>query len=125
MMMELHPNDKKEYELEHAAMRGDPMPEKLCLVDQVYFQGLSSLYARFRSGSITRERGSMEKKMLLRERNRDLETYKWWDRCMMDSAKLWMRIEQAGHSFAKNQTIETAIAFYEAVYNIRIKKLEG
>lgn len=125
MMMELRPNAKKEYELEHAAMRGDPMPEKLCLVDQVYFQGLSSLYARFRSGTITRERGSMEKKMLLRERNRDLETYKWWDRCMMDSAKLWMRIEQAGCAFAKNQTIETAITFYEAVYNIRIKKLEG
>ena len=45
-------------DLERAAMHGKPMPDGLSLIDQVYFQGLAYLYARFRAGMITREQGS-------------------------------------------------------------------
>ena len=41
-------------ELERTAMRGEPMPGGLSLVNQVYFQGLKYLYAQFRAGFIDR-----------------------------------------------------------------------
>ena len=56
-------------ELERIAMRGGPMPAGLTLPNQVYFQGLSYLYARFRAGFIDRDCGSAEKGKMLYQRD--------------------------------------------------------
>ena len=46
---------------EKQAQRGDPMPDGLEYPDQVLYQALSLLYARYRIKAITREQAQIEK----------------------------------------------------------------
>ena len=48
-------------ELERIAMYGGPMPDGLDLTDQWFFQSISLLYERYRTGFINREKGKKEK----------------------------------------------------------------
>lgn len=105
-------------DLERAAMHGKPMPDGLSLIDQVYFQGLAYLYARFRAGMITREQGSEEKKKMLYARNEALREAEFGDRCRQHAIELWKRIESCASMYAKESTIEHADALYSAIYGI-------
>ena len=95
-------------ELERTAMRGEPMPGGLSLVNQVYFQGLKYLYAQFRAGFIDREHGSQDKGKMLYER--DL-----WERKEDSNSKLALwhanlrrNIESAQIHYRKERTLENA-----------------
>lgn len=52
---------------ENAAMRGEEMPTCLEYPDQVLFQALAYLYARYNEKHISREAAQKEKKKLLEE----------------------------------------------------------
>ena len=89
---------------EKQAMRGDPMPDGMEYPDQVLYQSLSLLYARYRLKQIERDQASKEKKQLLDE----YEAYKrnW---AMADE---WVEIirltELARAEYRRNPCIETA-----------------
>ena len=112
-------------ELERAAMNGEPMPEGLCQIDQSYFQGLSLLYARFRSGLLSREAGSAEKKMLQKSRDDALRERQFGERCMDHAVKLWQEVEGAANQYARERTLEHADQLYQAVYGVPVPKEEA
>lgn len=112
-------------ELERAAMNGEPMPEGLCQIDQSYFQGLSLLYARFRSGLLSREAGSAEKKMLQKSREDALRERQFGERCMDHAMKLWQEVEGAANQYARERTLEHADQLYQAVYGVPVPKEEA
>ncbi len=102
-------------ELEKAAMRGEPMPDGLSLVDQVYFQGLAHLYARFHLKVIDRATGSREKGQMsyqydLSKRSQEFESdlAKW-------HADLRKSIEGALSRYRKERTLEAADALADVL----------
>lgn len=54
-------------DLEHAAARGDPLPDGFTLVEQWLYLSLRILHREFRSGVITREQAAMEKNAILKQ----------------------------------------------------------
>ena len=93
---------------ENAAMTGDPMPEGLCLEDQLTFQALSLLYARYHIGRISREDAVKEKGKLIYEHDRRIR--------MADSSRklnawhvdLRNEIQFAHCRYRKERTLEAA-----------------
>lgn len=89
---------------ETKAQHGDEMPNGLDYPDQLMFQALALLYARYRLKIITRERAQQEKKKLLD----DYRVYQFqWE--MGDH---WVKIlkdtEIARAEYRKNRTLENA-----------------
>ena len=87
---------------EKQAQRGDPMPDGLEYPDQVLYQALAHLYARYRMKTITREQASIEKKKLLEE----YELYKFWDGLEKEWVEIIRLTELARAEFRKNPTVE-------------------
>lgn len=89
---------------EKQAQRGDEMPTGLSYPDQIMFQALAFLYARYRMGAVTRERATFEKKELLE--NYRVCQFRW------DMGGRWAALikqtEAACMSYRKNRTIENA-----------------
>ena len=90
-------------ELEKAAMRGEPMPDGLSLVDQVYFQGLAHLYARFHLKVIDREKGQMLYQHDLSKRSQEFES-----KMAKYHAELRKQTEGALNRYRKERTLEAA-----------------
>ena len=95
-------------EYESAAMNGNPMPEGLAQEDQIMFQALSLLYARYHIGRISRDQATREKGQLLYEydkRQRVAEADRKLTRWHSD---LRREIEAAQNHFRKEHTLEAA-----------------
>ena len=88
--------------IERLAMKGEEMPDGLDYPEQVLFQSLALLYARYRKEYITREAASKEKRKILVE----YEAY----RVNWKMADEWCQIikltELARAEFRKNPSIE-------------------
>lgn len=95
-------------ELERIAMRGGPMPAGLTLPNQVYFQGLSYLYARFRAGFIDRDCGSAEKGKMLYQRDLSERKEAISGRLARHHAEQMKAVESAQNAYRKNRTLENA-----------------
>lgn len=101
----------KPLDYEHAAMHGDPMPDGLAFPDQLMFQALSLLYARYRAKTITREQASQEKQRLLHEH--EIFSARWalgehW-------AETVKKTELAASSYRKERTLGNADKLLEAL----------
>lgn len=107
-----------ELSYERLAMRNDPMPDGLPLEDQLCYQGLSFLYSRYHSGTIDREQGKKEARMI---RFRCLENRKkmaFERKCGERSVRLWREIESASNAYAKNRTLENADRLVAVIYGL-------
>lgn len=89
---------------ERSAMQNAPMPHNLMFPDQLMYQSLALLYARYRLKLISREQASVEKKQLLREHENAI--FFW------GLGKRWSEIikktEIARAEYRKNRTLENA-----------------
>lgn len=99
---------------EKQAMRGDPMPDGLNYPDQLLYQALALLYARYRAKNISREQAQKEKRVLLREH--ETVKYKWslgehW-------ASMLGKTELAKSEYRKNRTLENADALMKCIDGI-------
>lgn len=103
-----------DYEL--TAMHGDPMPPGLTFPDQLMFQALSLLYARYRAKTITREQASVEKKQLLREHEAFVYHWKLGDHYV----EVINRTEAARTAYRKNRTIENADKLLQAIDGVKL-----
>ena len=95
-------------ELERIAMRGEPMPKDLTLPNQMYFQGLAYLYARFRAGFIDRERGSAEKGKMLYQRDLAERKEASSSKLAKHHAEQTKVVESAQNAYHKERTLENA-----------------
>ena len=89
---------------EKQAMRGDEMPTGLEYPDQVLYQALSLLYARYRMKDITREQASKEKIKLLDE----YKQYQYVEQMGKEWVQVIKDTEIARAEFRKNPSIENA-----------------
>ena len=109
---------------ERAAMHNEPMPDGLDLADQLCYQALSLLYARYHAGRITRERGEMEARMIRRKRDENIKSNAFGDKCREHAAKLWRNIEWSVTDYQKNRTTESADRLLMAIYGIGFPRQE-
>lgn len=96
------------FQYEQQAARGDIMPDGLTQPDQLLYQSMAILYARYRAGFITRDAAVQEKGRLL---------YEWENnRARLESAgvlaewnaKLRREIESAQNAYRRAPSMETA-----------------
>lgn len=101
---------------EKQAQRGDCMPSGLSYPDQIMFQALAFLYARYRIGAVTRERATSEKKELL-EHYRVCQ-FQW------DMGARWTALikqtEAACTEYRKNRTIENADNLLTSIEGVQL-----
>lgn len=106
------------FPFERAAMMGDPMPEGLTLEDQLAFQALAALYARYHMGILDKDAGKADKLKIKAEydkRKRQAEN----NRLLAQScARLWTELELAACEYAKSKSIEAADRMYGVVYGL-------
>lgn len=99
---------------EKQAMRGDPMPNGLNYPNQLLYQALALLYARYRMGTVTREQAATEKKSLLD--NYRVYQFQW------DMGDRWVEVikktELARSEYRKNRTLENADALVKCIDGI-------
>lgn len=95
---------KNEFQWELNAMRGEEMPDGLSTPDQMLYLSLRMLYNQYKTGIVSREVASREKKKLLRKWELNLI----WDK----AGKLWneqIRLtEEARIAYRKERTLENA-----------------
>lgn len=113
-----------QFPYEKEAMRGEPMPKDLSLVDQMAYQALASMHSRFRSGAITREQGALEKQKLSLEYNKAVNQRQRESNMAQHYAEQNIRIESAANSYAKERTLENADKLYKALYGMEPTKKE-
>lgn len=104
--------------LEYAAMNNEPMPDGLRLPDQMYFQGLAWLYARYHARQISREQGQVEKQKLVVARDRLAREEECIWKYSKYYADVYAALSRASSAYAKERTLEHADAMYEALYRI-------
>lgn len=94
----------KDFKWELNAMRGEEMPDGLSTPDQTLYLQLRMLYNQYKTGIVSRETASREKKKLLR----NWELGLIWDK----AGKLWneqIRLtEEARSAYRKERTLENA-----------------
>lgn len=106
---------------ENEAKSGAPMPDGLTAAEQMYYQSLALLSARYRYGGISAEDSVREKRLLERE----YLNMKGKEKYISASVTLWADVEEAATAFAKDQTIENAYKMHEAIYGCVLKKQEA
>ena len=85
-------------DIERAAAAGKPMPKELRLSEQLLFLTLRELYHSFKSGAVSREQGSMEKKQIMKAYDQVL-----FEQNVLDEhLKIRRRIERELGSLHKN-----------------------
>ena len=84
------------------------MPDGLSLADQWFFQGLAYLYARFRSGQISREQGSKEKGAMLYQHDKAVRNEQFEGKMISWHVALTKDIEAAQNAYRKSRTLENA-----------------
>lgn len=106
------------FEFERQAMNGDPIPHGLSQVDQLLYLQLRSLYYQYRAGWLTRDRGTEDKKRLIAEYTKRLDTQKFIDDLTEWHVRLRKRIEAAHAEYRKNPTPENAEKLSKAIDGI-------
>ena len=104
-----------EFEFEKQAMRGEPCPKRLDIVDTCAYISLKNLYAMYRKGLIARKDASEEKKRIVYNWTTDKSKIEFLNR---DSDVLKSKIGTASDEYKKNPCIETADRLYAAFYNL-------
>ena len=103
------------------AYNGETPDENLPMPDRILWWTWREMYARFKSGKISKEQGEKEKNAASRIYLRDRAKYDDYIRATKRTAELFKRIETAATAYIKsgNRTPE-ADALYEALYGITL-----
>lgn len=101
-------------EISRLAYSGTP-PDTAQSHEWLLWFRLREIYQRVLSGLDTKTAGKLAKDDAVRQYEADLDQFE-------RSTLLWKRIESAGTAFAKDQSIDNAMRFYEAVYGIGVNQ---
>lgn len=110
---------------EKAAMNGLPMPDGLSMEEQMYFQGLSILYNRYRSGYISRDQGSADRKKLDGEFEKCKRKNELTERRRLQSDRMWKSAEGPSSDYVHarqagdvQKALDAADRLWEAIYRM-------
>lgn len=106
---------------ENEAKSGMPMPEGLTAAEQIYYQALALLSARYRYGAISAEDSVKEKRLLEKEYANMAAKEKY----ITHVAHLWVDAESAAIAFGNNPSVENGHKMYEAIYGCVLKNREA
>ena len=104
-------------QLKTEAYNGTFPDEKLPMPDRILWWALRDMYARFKSGKVTKEQGEAERIAAENLYRKDRLKYEEYKSNLKRIASFWNEIEAAATEYAKspNRTTE-ADKFFEAVY---------
>lgn len=100
---------------ERAAMRGDPMPDGLCIYDQAAFQALRCLYRSFRDQMMGRDAAAEEKKKILKALDDAVKEAAFQDRLAFHRAQVIRLTEAAKAAVRKNPSPENALQLVQVL----------
>lgn len=95
------------------------MPDGLPLVDQLAYEAMAHLYARYRAKQISRAQGTAEKGRILYELERNRRQLNVDTSLAKSAAEMFVRVEFAASRYAKQRTLEHADELYAAIYRMR------
>lgn len=104
-----------QFEFELQAMRGEPCPKGLDVVETNVYMALRNLYALYRRGEITRALAREEKNTIMFNMVRDKSKLDFLNR---QSEALRKKIGKASKEYVNNPSVETADELYRAFYNL-------
>ena len=104
-----------EFEFERKAMKNEPCPKGLDVVDTAIYMALRYLYAMYKRGLISREKATAEKETIVFNWKTDKSKLEFLNR---ETKALREKIGGASAEYAKNPTIENAERLYCALYNL-------
>lgn len=93
---------------EQAAMRGDDMPDGLCVYEQAAFQAVRYLYRSYHEKAIDRETAGKEKQKIRKALDAEIENAKFQDGLAKHMADMFKRVESADSAYrlSSNHTPE-------------------
>lgn len=112
------------FQFEKEAMRGDPMPDGLSLIDQMAYQTLACIYLRYHLKGITRDQGSEEKNKLIVTYEKEAKKREQEINMAFHYASTYASIERSANAYAKNRTLDNADRLYKALYGFEPNKEE-
>ena len=104
-----------DFDYEIDAMKNNPTPKGLDIVDSCLYVSLKNLYAMYRNKLISRKDATEEKKRLIYNWTADKSKIEFLNR---DSEALRDKIGTASEEYKNNPCIETADKLYAAFYNL-------
>lgn len=87
--------------------------------DRYLYQDLLDIYSRYRAGTLSKEVCSQMKTAAIQRREAFIARVNEVNAVRRERGEFWQRVERAATLFAKQQTLEAANDFYEAVYRMR------
>ena len=96
----------------------EKFPNGAVVYDHLAWYQLRDVYRDYRSGKITKEEGEGIKQSIFKYRRTLITREDMAKQAAKHLADFWARIQCAGNEYAKNPTIDTADAFFEAVYRV-------
>lgn len=104
-----------EFEFERKAMKNEPCPKGLDIVDACAYMALKNLYAMYRAGLISKKKATEEKQTIVFNWSTDKSKLEFLNR---ESKALKEKIGTASAEYAKSPTVENAERLYCALYNL-------
>ena len=93
----------------------------------VLWYAFRELYRDYREGKIKEDKAKIIKSEIVKRYHVQKTEYETMQNIVRRQADMWNRIEIAGSRYGTERTIENADAFFEAVYDVKLKetKTEG
>ena len=97
----------------------------MSMPDAVLWLMMYCIYHDYKSGKITAEQGKKLKKQAYSLFAKNDAEYDITKRIIKQRANMWIEIDSAATAYAHSQRTPEGDALYEAIYNVKLKKIEG
>ena len=88
----------------------------------VLWYAFRELYRAFHARQLNKEGAEKVKAEILKRYQVQKTEYETLKRLVRNQAEMWKKIELAGNRYGTERTIESADAFYKAVYDVELKE---
>lgn len=110
---------------ERAAMRGEPMPEGLCLPEQWGYKALRQTYREFYGEALPREAASREKRLIVAEIRGGLAAKAFADKLTEHHVRVLRGAEAAKAACRKDPTPENALRLCDVLDGLERMEEDG
>lgn len=90
----------------------------------VLWYAFRELYRDYRAGKIAEDKAKSIKSEIVKRYHVQKTEYETMQNIVRRQAEMWNRIEIAGIRYGTERTIENADAFFEAVYDVKLKPID-
>ena len=90
----------------------------------VLWYAFRELYRDYREGKIKEDKAKSIKSEIVKRYHVQKTEYETMQNIVRRQAEMWNRIEIAGSRYGTERTIENADAFFEAVYDVKLKSTD-